>query len=365
MSKLLGADISTPDFIQQIGNVVSVGIPLGAVWAYYGHWLTRHIETVGDVVRRAGMKRVYFYILSALGLGGALFGVFTLIKYMIDFLTGGQSLMGADVMRNELALAISLLVAWLPLWLLTWRPMQAEAFAKDEAGDHARQSIIRRVYLYLAIFTGVIGGMASAVGLVFQLIRVLLTGQTDNTFLSTVLNDFQLFVLFAILLVYHLMVMRRDGTSTADALSTKQSQFKVLVVDSGDGFGESVRVALKKFASNVPVTMTSVDEKPSEKFDAMVVSGSLAVNAPAWIGSFDGSRVIVPNEAKGLVWAGGISRQSIQQAAQAIRQLAEGQEVRQQSGNSAWTIVIYVAAALFGLQFLFMLLALGISLVAQ
>ena len=365
VTKLLGADISTPDFIQQIGNVVSVGIPLGAVWAYYGHWLTRHIETVGDVVHQAGMKRVYFYILSALGLGGALFGVFTLIKYMIDFLTGGQSLMGADVMRNELALAISLLVAWLPLWLLTWRPMQAEAFAKDEAGDHARQSIIRRVYLYLAIFTGVIGGMASAVGLVFQLIRVLLTGQTDNTFLSTVLNDFQLLVLFAILLVYHLMVMRRDGTSTADALSTKQSQFKVLVVDSDDGFGESVRVALKKFASNVPVTMTSADEKPSEKFDAMVVSGSLAVNAPGWIGSFDGSRVIVPNEAKGLVWAGGISRQSIQQAAQAIRQLAEGQEVRQQSGNSAWTIVIYVAAALFGLQFLFMLLALGISLVAQ
>ncbi len=365
VTKMLGADISTPDFLQQIGNVISVGVPLGAVWAYYGHWLTRHIESVGDSVRRAGMKRVYFYILSALGLGGAFIGVFTLIKYMIDFLTGGQSLMGADVLRNELALAISLLAAWLPLWLLTWRPMQAETFAKNEAGDHARQSIIRRVYLYLIIFTGVIGGMASAVALVFQLIRVLLTGQTDNTFLSTVLNDFQALVLFAILLVYHLMVMRRDGLSTADALSAKQSQFKVLVVDSGDGFGESVRAALKKFASNVPVTIASAAERPSEKVDAMIVSGSLAVNAPEWVGSFSGSRIIVPNEAKGLIWAGGVSRQSIQQAAQAVRQLAEGQEVRQQSGNSAWTIVIYVAAVLFGLQFLFLLLAFGISLVAQ
>ncbi len=365
INKLLGADISTPDFIQQIGSVISVGVPLGAVWAYYGHWLTRHIETVGDAVRQAGMKRVYFYILSALGLGGAFIGVFTLIKYMIDFLTGGQNLFSADIMRGDLATAISLLVAWLPLWLLTWRPMQAESFAKDETGDHARRSIIRRVYLYLALFAGVIGGMASAVALVFQLIRVLLTGQTENTFLSTVLNDFQLLVLFVILLVYHLMVLRRDGLSTADALSAKQGAFKVLVVDSGEGFGESVQAALKKFAPSVPVTMTTAAEKPSGKFDAMVLSGSLAVSAPEWLGSFDGSRVIVPNEAKGLIWAGGVSRQAVQQAAQAIRQLAEGREVRQQSGNSAWTIAVYIAAALFGLQFLFMLLALGISLVAQ
>jgi len=365
INKLLGADISTPDFIQQIGGVISIGMPLGAVWAYYGHWLTRHIESVGDVVRQAGMKRVYFYILSAMGLGGTLIGVFTLIKYMIDFLTGGQDLFSNDVLRNDLATAIAMLVVWLPLWLLTWRPMQAESFAKDETGDHARRFIIRRVYLYLALFAGVIGGMASAVALAFQLIRVLLTGQTENTFLSTVLNDFQILVLFVILLIYHLMVLRQDGLSTADALSAKQSAFKVLVVDSGEGFGESVRVALKKIAPSVPVAMTPATKKPTGKFDAMVLSGSLAVNATEWIGSFDGSRIIVPDEANGLIWAGGVSRQSVKQAAQVIRQLAEGQEVRQQAGNSAWTIVIYIAAALFGLEFLLLLLSLGISLVAR
>jgi len=365
INKLLGADISTPDLIQQIGGVLSIGVPLGAVWAYYGHWLTRHIASVGDTVRQAGMKRLYFYILSALGLGGALIGVFTLIKYLINILTGGLYLTGRDVMRSDLSLAISLLVIWLPLWLLTWRPMQAGSFANDETGDHARRSIIRRVYLYLALFAGVIGGMVSAVALVFQLIRVLLTGQTENTFLSSVLNDLQLLVLFAILLIYHLMVLRRDGSSTADALAAKQGAFKVLVVDSGDGFGESVRAALKKIAPGVPVTMVSAAEKPSGNFNALVVNGSLAVQAPGWISSFGGSRVIVPDEAQGLIWAGGVSRQAVQQAAQAIRQLAEGQEVRQQTGSSAWTIVIHIAATLFGLEFLLMLLSLGISLVVR
>lgn len=364
LTKLLGADISTPDFIQQIGGVISVGVPLGAVWAYYGHWLNRHIASVGDEVRQAGMKRVYFYILSALGLGGAFVGVFTLIKFIVDLLTGGAGLFSQETMRGDLATAISLLAAWLPLWLLTWRPMQAKAFAKNEAGDHARQSIIRRAYLYLALFAGVIGGMASAVALIFQLIKVLLTGQTDNTFLSTILNDFQALVLFSILLIYHLMVLRRDGLSTADVLSSKQSEFKVLVVDSGKGFGESVRAALAKFAPGAPVTMSAL-EKPSGNFSALVLSGSLAVNAPEWIQSFNGSRIIVPDEAPGLIWAGGVSRQSVQQAAQVIRQLAEGQEIRQQaSGSSAWMIVLYIGAALFGLELLLILLGLGVSLVA-
>ncbi|MBI1793167.1 MAG: hypothetical protein HYR70_03125 [Chloroflexi bacterium] len=365
VTKLLGADMTNVDFIQQIGGVISIGVPLGAVWAYYGYWLTRHIASIGDVVRQAGMKRVYFYILSALGLGGAFIGVFTLIKFTINFLTGGQSLFSTEYMRGDLARAISLLVAWLPLWLMTWRPMQAESFAKDETGDHARQSIIRRVYLYLALFAGVIGGMASAVALVFQLIRILLSGQIENTFLSSVLNDFQLLILFVVLLIYHLAVLRRDSLSTADALSAKQSQFKVLVVDSGENFGESILAALAKFAPSVPVTMTSAAEKPSGKFDALILSGSLAVNTPDWFGSFKGNRIIVPNEAAGLIWAGGINRQSVQQAAQLIRQLAEGQEIHQQtSGSSAWMIIIYIGAALFGLELLFLLLALGISLIA-
>jgi hypothetical protein len=47
-----------------------------------------------------------------------------------------------------------------------------------------------------------------------------------------------------------------------------------------------------------------------------------------------------------------------------VQQLAEGQEVRRQKmGRSAWTIIVYVFAALFMLELLFVLLAFGISLV--
>jgi hypothetical protein len=314
---------------------------LGAVWIYYGHWLNRHIESIPEAVRQAGMNRVYYYILSALGLGGAFFGVASLIKFIIDFATGGS-----------LPRAISVTVVWLPLWLLTWRPMQAEAFARDDAGDHARRSVIRKAYLYLALFAGVIGGMIAAVALVFELLQAVLKGGSDSTFMVTILNDLQLLILFGILLVYHLTTLRRDGQFTADALARKQSEFKVLVADSGDGFGESVRAAISRLAPGVPVTITA--KKPGGEFNAMVVSGSLAVDAPDWIRSFSGRRIIVPDEAKDILWAG-----RTEQAAQIVRQLSEGQELRKTTGvNSGWMLAVYVAAALFGVEILFLIIGL-------
>jgi hypothetical protein len=358
ISQLLGAARSSADLIHQIGGPASIGIPLGAIWAYYGYWLNRHIESTGDPVRQAGMKRLYLYVLSALGLGGAFIGVATLIKFLIDFLTGSYLAL-TDPLRSNLASAISLIVAWLPLWLLTWRPLQEEAFTSNDAGDHARRSIIRRFYLYLALFAGVVGGMASAVALFYELLKTALGGGTDSAFLTTILNDLQLLVLFVILLIYHLTVLRHDNSVAADALAKKQSEFHLVVLDSGGALGEAVKAAVAKAAPNIPVSIASA--APERAFNALVVAGSGLLNAPEWVRSFSGHRIIVPDDAPGLIWAGGVSDDAVQQAAQAVRQLAEGQPPRSSAGSSGWRIVIYIAAALFGLELLLALLGLVMS----
>ncbi len=114
-----------------------------------------------------------------------------------------------------------------------------------------------------------------------------------------------------------------------------------------------------KLGSKVQVTVTNPDVRPSGDFNAILLNGSLAVDAPEWIRSFSGRRIVVQNEAKDIVWTDDAA-----QAAQSVQQLAEGQEIRRQKlGRSAWTILVYVFAALFMLQLLFILLALGVSLV--
>jgi hypothetical protein len=355
---LLGADWTFRDLIQQIGGPISIGVPLGLVWAYYGYWLNRHIEAAGDRVRQSSLKRLYNYILAFLGLVVSFIGVTTLFSFIIDMVTGSGILM-SDSTRGTLATSLSSLIVGLPLWLFIWRPVQAEATAPDEMGDHARRSVIRKTYLYLVLFGSVIGGMAAAVGLVYELIRAVLTGDPGNNFVNDVLNFIQLLFLFGVLLIYHMNILRQDGVSTADALAEKQGAYSVLVVDSGDTFVESIKAALAKLGSKVQVTVVKADGRPEGSFHAVLLNGSLAVDAPEWIRSFGGRRIVVQNEAKNIVWADDAA-----QAAQSIQQLAEGQEVRRQKmGRSGWMVLVYVFAALFLLELLFVLLTFGISLV--
>ena len=364
LQRLLGETSSWPDFIQSIGGPISIGVPLAGIWAYYGRWLNRHIESSAEGPRRDGLKRPYAYILSLIGLVTAFTGVALLISIIIDLLTG-QNLVGDEFLRSRESAAIATLLIGLPLWLSTWLPVNAQADAEGDTGEHARRSVVRKAYLYLVLFAAVIGGMSSAVALVFRLLSTLLTGSAGSNFLTTVLNFLQLLVLFVVVLIYYLSELRHDGESTAGILVEKQAEFAVMIFDAGDGrFGEMMRVALNKHAPRLPVLVVNATMKLAKDTQAraVVLPGSLAVNPPetisSWLNSFSGSRLIVPDEADHIVWANDAG-----QAALAARQLAEGQEVRIQKtkGASGWTIVIYIGASLFALQILFFLLAIVIS----
>ncbi|MCB0120133.1 MAG: hypothetical protein KDD72_13965, partial [Anaerolineales bacterium] len=173
---------------------------------------------------------------------------------------------------------------------------------------------------------------------------------------------------FVVVLLYHLSALRKDGVSRKDALVEKQTQFRVLVFDHNGTFGESVRAVFKKRAPDVPVRILNVKESiPGDvQADAVVLSGSMAVNTPetveAWIRSFNGNKLVVSDEAAGVFWMN-----DFEQAADSAKTLAEGQDLRPQSSkrtSSIWTYVAYVFAGLFACQLLFILLGLGISLVA-
>jgi hypothetical protein len=364
---LLGEAMTWSEFVQRAGGPISLGLPFGALWAYYGHWLDAHIKGSAEGPRRDGLRRPYFYILSLIGLVTAFIGVGTLISSMIELATG-QDAIGGQVFRGQLAGSLATLLVGLPLWLVTWRPMQAQATLEGDTGDHARRSVIRKAYLYLVLFASVIGGMVVAVGLVFTLINALLTQNVESDFIPDVLNFLQYLMLFAVVLMYHLLALRRDGAATADMLAEKQTGFAVVVFDAGDGkFGAALQAALVKQSPRLPVQVLDANQKVGRdvKPGAVILPGSLAVDPPEslgkWLRAFNGSRLIVPDEAAGVVWA-----QDAEQAALAARALAEGQELRLPSTRrtAALTVIAYIFAALFAIQLLFGLLMLGISAIA-
>jgi len=368
LSRLFGEVVPTLDLIQKISGPLSLAIPFGAVWAYYGGWLSKQIASENNAARRAGMTRVYFYILSVIGLTTSVIGMILLFAFIVDQITDYANVIDQTVFAHRLAGALAVIAVGLPLWLMTWRPMQAEALADGEMGGHARRSIVRKAYLYLALFASVIGVMGSAGALIYELIQAALNGVAPSGFLNTILNAAQVLGVFATVLVYHLSALRKDGAAQTDALEDKLSEFSVAIFDHNGKFGEAVKDAFAKQAPKLPVTILNVVENvPADlKANVVVLSGSLAVNTPAvieeWIRLFTGIKFVVEDKAAGVYWMGDYS-----QAVESARTLAEGQTIRPQSAaktTPAWTYVVYVFAALFALQLTFMVLMLGVSMVS-
>jgi hypothetical protein len=366
---ILGKPMTGVEFIRQVGGPISILVPLAVVWAYFGHWLTADIQAVPDTQRRSGLRRFYYYILSLIGLAAAFTGVALLLSVVIDQL-GGWALWG-EGLRDRTAGAIATLAAGLPLWLMTWRPMQAEALAEGADGDHARRSLVRKTYLYLVIFAAVIGLMSSAIALVYQLLSALLGSRLENL-ASNSLNAVQVLVLFSGLLLYHMSALRRDNARSADSLTARHADFRVMMFDPGDpAFVAAVTTAIQKQAPGMPVVVQPIGQPvpvEARRVQAFVLPAALALDPPEALRlileSFDGAKVVVAGDTPGWVWSGQPKRGlnvSAQQAALALRQLAEGQEVRPSAATSTAMIVLYVIAVLFGIQVLFLLFALLMS----
>ena len=388
---ILGERILLPEFARLVSGPLSIGLPLAGIWAYYGKWLAQAIaDTSGaanyikepglprpvlepGLPRRGGMRRLYSYILSAIGLAATFIGLRMVLAFVVDALLAGQVWGGS--LRLSLAASLSTLGVGLPLWLLTWRPMQVQALTPGDAGDHARRSIIRRIYLYLALFASVIGGMISAGSLVYLLLKALLGGGTAGV-LQGSLKALEIFTLFVLLGVYHGLKLRQDGKATGLALTEKHAAFPTLIFDREDGtFGEGMLATIQKQTPKLPASIHLANH-PLAKTNpprAILLPADLALDPPVplreWLGKFTGHRLVVPqpsskprteHPATGWVWVGGPVT-DLNQAALVLRQIAEGQEVRQKAAVTGWMVFLYVLAGLFGVQILGLLVSLIVS----
>ncbi len=364
----LGDSMTASAFVSRISGPLSVALPLGIVWVYYGHWLHHDINTYGDEPRRFGFRRLYYYIHAFAGLVTAFIGMALLISFIIDVMVGRQ-IWGPDL-RSRVSAALATVIVGLPLWLMTWPRMQTQALSTGSTGGFARRSLVRKTYLYLVLFASVIGGMVSAVTVVFRLLQAALGNQSLD--MPGLLDALQLLALFAIVLVYHLRCLRADGTDAARALIERHERFHVLAFErAGSGFGEALQLATKKQAQGLNLTVLASDaEIPAEATSvrAVILPSDLAVNPPEnmrkFLATFEGHVIVSPVEHPRLIWIGA-GHKPAEEVAFTLRQLSEGQDVHRSVNASAWMIVVYIFAALFGLEVLMFLLSLGISFIAD
>jgi len=370
---LLGAGFNLPDFLNDISIPLSTLIALGGVWFYYGRTLSAEIALSPESPRRSGLRRAYFYILAFFGLAAFIMGLHMLLGFLIDIPLGTFT-SGDEMLRNRLSAALATLIVGLPLWLQTWRPMVKEASQEDETGDHARRSLIRKIYLYLVLFAFVIGVMIAAGGLIFELLKALL-GDPSTDLLRKSLMLLEMLTLFSLVLAYHWNALRIDSRLAERSLAELHGAFPVLVLATEIGdFTESIINALQREAESLPVavhlTENGAPDGTLSEARALILPSDLSVSPPEavrlWLGDFDGESVVVPTPMEHWHWVFGSGRElskAARQTAKIIRHLAEGEDLPQPRDASTWRIVLYVLAGMLGLPLLLSLFGMLLSFV--
>lgn len=359
LRRLFGEPLSASEMLGQLRVALSLGLPAATVWGFHSHQLRVDLRAVGDAPHRSALRRFYAYLLSLLGLGATVGGFVVLGAVAVDLALG--NVVWGNAMRVRLCSGLAALASGLPVWLLAWTPMQAEAAAPGDAGDHARRSVTRKAYLYFAVAGGVFGTMAAAGSLLFLWFRALL-GREALPVAPRALDILVWLVAFGAVLAYHAGALRLDNRLAWAALAARHARFPVLLLDRPDGtFAQAVHRAVEREAPGLPVHIWTAAAPPqtAADFQAVALPATLLLEAPdplrRWLQGFSGPRVIVPDDPPaGYLWLGQKLRllpDAARQTAQALRRLAEGQEPRPVA-TPAWQIAVYILAGLGGLELL-------------
>jgi hypothetical protein len=377
---ILGDATSIGQLMRDNAGALSLAIPLAVMWWYYGHILGKEVNALPDQPRREALGRLYNYILSLLGLAVTYVGLINLVDFLAQLVgsraLGSESVRSESVLRGVLSGALSALAVGLPLWLVSWRKMQREAMQMDDTGDHARRSVLRKAYLYLALFLLVIGAMGFTGWLLYTLINALING-IPGDFGSDVIRLFLSLIVDGALLMYHWRSLRQDNQLAQQTLGDLHAAFPTLVFVEEDGlFGKLLVDDLRRVAPRLPIALHMVERgAPDDSMlgaRAILLPVGLALNPPEslklWLDEYHGKRILIPLPAENWIWLGQADNQEAalaRETAQAICQMAEGESVRQVAPSNPWVIASYIMGGIFGLLLLWFLFILIVSSLFQ
>jgi hypothetical protein len=356
---LFGESLSFSEFVLLISRPLSVALPFGLVWIHFGSTLSREVNLLPDTPLSSGLRRLYFYILAFIGLIAFFIGLHMTIILVIDYLWG--DIHWEASLRSGLSSSLATLMVGVPLWINTWRPMATEARKIGEAADHARRSLVRKSYLYLFLFLGLMGVMFSSGMLIYMNLRTLL-GDVPQHLLIEMLRLIASLTLFGLLLGYHWGILRKDVRLAESTLSKQHAKYPVLILaPEDDELVLNLAEAIRRQAPAMPVSIHRLSQgTPDETLSAakaVILPGELVSNPPeglrVWLKTFTGEHLVLPTHTKGWHWVFGSGRSLsaiANQAARMVRRLAEGEPLTGTRTSSSWLVIIYLMAFLFVLQ---------------
>ena len=166
----VSADSTAEHFEFLPGSIATLSVG-AALWAY--HWYRVRLEADMSPSTTLSARRVYTYILTAIGTGTLALAIFMLVGAALKLILASFAdvVVGGDQWKQPLANIITLTVLGGPLWGYYWRNIQLRM---QTDSDDEILATSRRIFIFAALGVGVLALLGSVSALLFMFLRDLL-----------------------------------------------------------------------------------------------------------------------------------------------------------------------------------------------
>jgi Domain of unknown function (DUF3842)/Domain of unknown function (DUF5671) len=183
------------------------------LWLAFSNIARGDIDWTDESQDAAILRRLYYYVIAALGLAAFWYGLQALLVLAILLAAGlwPVTMLVNPQARDYFSLSAALLLAGVPAWWGHWRPAQELARQPGLAGYAERSSVLRKVYLYAVVLAAAV---VSVITLGFVLVGApgWLFGPTAATSLAISLVQLGGGIVIALIFwLTHALVLRADG----------------------------------------------------------------------------------------------------------------------------------------------------------
>ena len=360
------------------GYVFSILLVSALIWTYHALVLREDTQQLPEGERQAGLRRIYWYLVAAVGLLALLIGIGGVISLILN--ASGRLIVSSQ--KEMLAWYAAALLAGLVVWIIPWFKIQRELNEPQPIGLAARLEQVRKLYLYFFILLATLTFLGSTIFILSQFLSSLL-GARNNVW-DTDMSLAAAYALLAVLIwLYHGYLLNQDRQFELKTQSDLATQARVVIVVDGDGFGQQLFDKLQGDIPGIslqPIFLNSepIDEPKESDIESinpaeMVAQADLIIGPWTMISPISSeyqlndelrqavidspaTRLLIPKPEAGWAWSGVDQwdhETAVDQAITSVKQFLAGEDIHNVRPRSAASITLIILAALFVLFLLF------------
>ena len=234
------------------------------LWAYHWTVVQQERAAFGQLIVA---RRVYRYIMTALGIGALAAAIVTLVPTVVAIIvTSAQEvLIGPDWWRDRIVLVLTLAILSVPVWGYHWYQAQRNA---AEFGGEERYSTARRALTFGVVGIATLAALGSVSHILFLLLNASLEGDISLTLLRDAKWSMGAFAAAMFIGPYYWLIIRQDWETAPPAPKAAEAKAVTLLIrEEGqalvkqleNALGVRVRVLQRADLDETPPALTPED----------------------------------------------------------------------------------------------------------